>query len=341
MPYVRRGVFHPSPKRGREKAHLLLGLCVIAGFVATAHAQDAYPSHPITLIAPYSAGGSIDLVSRIVAEGLTQRLGQSVIVDNKPGGNGVIGIREALKAPPDGYTLLLGSVGANVTPSLMQPNYPFDPLRDYVPLAMVAEWYAILVVKKDLPVANLKEFIAYAKAHPGQLNYGATGYGGLAHLVGEVFMQQTGITMQHVQYKGGAQSTADLIGGTIDAEMMSSAVAAGQVNNPRLKMLAVAGKHRLGIAPDVPTMAEAGVPGVDQTSWQGMFSSPEVPKPIRERVASEVFAVIGDPAYQAKLRATGFEPLPLDRAATEKMYREELANWTKLIKERGLAQYGK
>ena len=318
-----------------------LALAVAMFAAASASAQDTYPSRPITLIAPYAAGGSIDLVSRIIAEGPTARLGQSVIVDNKPGGNGVIGIREALKAPPDGYTLLLGSVGANVTPSLMQPNYPFDPLKDYMPVAMVAEWSAILVVKKDLPVTTLKEFVACAKANPGKLNYGATGFGGLAHLVGEVFMQQTGVTMQHVQYKGGSQSTADLIGGTIDAEMMSSAVAAGQVNNPRLKMLAVASKHRLGIAPNLPTMAEGGVPGVDQTSWQGMFVAPAVPQAIRDRVSREVFAVVSDPAYQQKLRSTGFEPLPLDAAATEKMYREEIASWTRLIKERGLAEQKK
>ena len=153
---------------------------------------------------------------------LTAKLGQSVIVDDKPGGNGVIGIRETLKAAPDGYTFQLGSVGANVTPALMQTNYPFDPLKDYVPVAMVAEWSAILVVKKDLPVNTLAEFVAYAKARPGQLNFGATGYGGLAHLVSEVFMQKTGITMQHVQYKGGSQSTTDLLAGTLDATFMSS-----------------------------------------------------------------------------------------------------------------------
>ena len=207
------------------------------------------------------------------------------MVDDKPGGNGVIGIRETLKAPPDGYTLQLGSVGANVTPALMQTNYPFDPMKDYVPVAMVAEWSAILVVKKDLPVNTLAEFVAYAKARPGQLNFGATGYGGLAHLVSEVFMQKAGITMQHVQYKGGSQSTTDLLAGAIDATFMSSAVAAGQVNNPRLKMLAVASKRRLGIAPNLPTMAEAGVAGVDQTSWQGVFCAPGVPEPIQRSVA--------------------------------------------------------
>ena len=154
----------------------------------------------------------MDLVSRILAEGLTARLGQSVLVDDKPGGNGVIGIREALKAAA---RRLHAACWARSAPTSrrrsMQPNYPFDPLRDYVPVAMVAEWSAILVVKKDLPVNTLAEFVAYAKARPGKLNFGATGYGGLAHLVGEVFMQKTGITMQHVQYKGGSQSTTDLL----------------------------------------------------------------------------------------------------------------------------------
>ena len=152
---------------------------------------------------PYAAGGSIDLVARILAEGLTARLNQTVVVEDKPGGNGVIGIGAVVKAKPDGYTLQMGAVGANVTPAAVQKDYPFDPLRDYVPVAMVAEWSAILVVKKDLPVNTLAEFVAYAKARPGALNFGTTGYGSFAHLVSEVFMQQTGIAMQHVQYKGG------------------------------------------------------------------------------------------------------------------------------------------
>ena len=175
----------------------MLALCFSLALPATASAQDNYPSRPITLIVPYAAGGSIDLVARILAEGLTARLGQTVVVDDRPGGNGVIGIREAIKAKPDGYTLQMGSVGANVTPAAVQKDYPFDPLRDYVPVAMVAEWSAILVVKKDLPVTTLAEFVAYAKARPGELNFGTTGYGSFAHLVSEVFMQQTGIAMQY------------------------------------------------------------------------------------------------------------------------------------------------
>jgi tripartite-type tricarboxylate transporter receptor subunit TctC len=332
------------PPPGEGKARQLLALCffAIATFATLpATAQDSYPSQKVTLIAPYAAGGSIDLIARLLAEGLTARLGQTVVVENKPGGNGVIGIREAVKSKPDGYTLLMGSVGANVTPAAVQKDYPFDPLRDYVPVSVVAEWSAILVVKKDLPVTTLAEFVAYARSRPGALNFGTTGYGSFAHLIAEVFMQQTGIKMQHVQYKGGAQATADLLAGTIDAHMMSSAVGAGQAENPNLKMLAVASKSRLKLMPQVPTMAEAGVPGVAQTSWLALFAPPGVPVVIRERLARELVAIAQDADFQAKFRNTGFEPVGLDAAATDKFYRDEIARWTALIKERGLAEKDK
>jgi tripartite-type tricarboxylate transporter receptor subunit TctC len=321
---------------GRMTVRALLALFVIVGLGAPASAQDQYPSRQISLIAPFAAGGSVDIVSRILVEGLAVRLGQNIIVDNKPGGNSVIGIREAIKAKPDGYTLLLGSLGANITPALMQKDYPFDPLRDYVPIATIAEWSALFVVKRALPVSTLKEFVAYAKARPGKINFGATGYGGLAHLVSEVFMQQAGISMQHVQYKAGSQATTDLLSGAIDAHMMSSPVAAGQMESPNLTFLAAANKHRLGIAPNLPTMAEEGYPGVDQTNWQAIFAPPGLPQPVRDRLAREIFAVASDPATQAKMKRGGFDPLPLDGAATERMYRAEFARWAVLIKERGL-----
>jgi tripartite-type tricarboxylate transporter receptor subunit TctC len=287
-------------------------------------------------VVPYAAGGSIDLVTRIVAEGLTVKLNQGFVVENKPGGNGIIGIGTVVKATPDGYTLQMGAVGANVTPALVQKNYPFDPARDYVPIAMVAEWSAVLVVKKDLPVNTLAEFIAYAKARPGKLNWGSTGFGSFAHLMGEVFLQRTGTSMQHVQYKGGSAATADLLAGTIDVEMMSSPVAAGQVHNDRLKMLAVASKHRLSLLPDLPTMAQAGVAGVDQTAWLCLFGPPGLPQPIRATLAREVVAIVHDPPYIAKLRKTGFEPLGLGLDATAKMYRDEVERWTTFIRSRGL-----
>ncbi len=327
--------------KGRGYSSKLLALCFFLASAITTQAQDSYPSRQISLIAPYAAGGSIDLIARLLAEGLTGRLKQSVIVENKPGGNGVIGIREVVKSKPDGYTLLMGSVGANVTPAAVQANYPFDPLRDYVPISMVAEWSAILVVKKDLPVTTLAEFVAHARGRPGALNFGTTGYGSFAHLIAEVFMRQTGIKMQHVQYKGGSQATADLLAGSIDAHMMSSAVGAGQAENPNLKMLAVASPERLKLIPKVPTMTEAGVAGVEQTSWLAVFAPPGVPDGIRERLARELVAIAQDPVYQAKFRNTGFEPLGLDAAATERAYREEITRWFALVKARGLSEMAK
>ena len=329
----------PTMARAAIRNWMLLALCFVASFSAAAsHAQDNYPSRPISLIVPYAAGGSIDLIARIIAEGLTARLNQTVIVENKPGANGIVGIGVVVKAKPDGYTMQMGAVGANVTPAAVQANYPFDPLRDYLPVAMVAEWSAILVVKKDLPVSTLAEFVAYARARPGALNFGTTGYGSFAHLVSEVFMQQTGISMQHVQYKGGSQATTDLLAGAIDAHMMSSAVGAGQAENPNLKMLAVASSRRLPSIAKVPTMAEAGVNGVDQTAWLCLFGPPGLPQAIRDKLAREIVAIVGDPAFQTKFRNTGFEPLGLDAVATEKMYRDEVARWSAFIKARGLAE---
>jgi tripartite-type tricarboxylate transporter receptor subunit TctC len=325
----------------RMAARLFALLTFICAVSFAAAAQDSYPSRPVSVIVPYSAGGSIDLVARIVAQGLTERLKQTFVVENKPGGNGTIGIGAVVKAAPDGYTLQMGAVGANVTPAAVQKNYPFDPQRDYVPIAMVAEWSAILVVKQDLPVNTLSEFVAYAKARPGALNWGTTGFGSFAHLMGEVFMQQTGISMQHVQYKGGSQATTDLIAGAIDAHMMSSAVGAGQAANPRLKMLAVASSRRLHSLPKVPTMAEAGVHGVDQTAWLCLFGPAGLPQAVREKLAGEIVAIAHDPGYVVKLRNTGFEPLGLDAAASERMYRNELQRWSTFIKSRGLAEKGK
>jgi tripartite-type tricarboxylate transporter receptor subunit TctC len=319
-------------------ARIVAALLLAAGLAGPAAAQDSYPSRQISLIAPYAAGGSIDLMARILAEGLAPRLGQTVIVENKPGGNGTIGMREVVRAKPDGYTLLMGSVGANVTPATIQPNYPFDPVRDFTPVALPAEWSAILVVKKALPVSTLAEFIAYARARPGALNFGTTGYGSFAHLMGEVFMQQTGISMQHVQYKGGSQATADLLSGAIDVHMMSSAVAAGQAENPNLKMLAVASKRRLQLLPKVPTMEEGGVPGVEQTSWLGVFGPPGLPAAIRDRLSVALVAVARDPQLQGKFRTTGFEPVGLDAAAFDAFYRAEVKRWREFVQQRGLKE---
>jgi tripartite-type tricarboxylate transporter receptor subunit TctC len=315
-------------------------LFILLFVVTLAHetrAQDAYPSRAITLIAPYAAGGSTDLVGRVLAEGLKARLNQPVTVDNKPGGNGVIGTREVVKANPDGYTLLIGALGAQVLPAVMAPNFPFDPLRDFVPIALAAEWVPVMLAKKDLPVSSLTEFFAYAKARPGALNYGTSGYGSVVHLVAELVMQQAGIKMQHVPYKGGGQSMTDLLSGSLDVLFTSSPVAIGQAENRNLKILAVSSKHRLKLLPRVPTLQEAGI-GVTQGSWLGLFGPARLPDAIRNKVSAAVVELIRDPETQAKLRNIGFEPVGTDHAAFDAFFRSEVKRWTDFVKENGLVE---
>jgi len=310
-------------------------LVMVSGAVG---AQEAYPTRQITLIAPYAAGGSTDLVARVLSEGLRARFNQPVTVSNLPGGNGVIGTREVVKAPPDGYTLLIGALGAQVLPAVMAPNFPFDPLRDFIPVAGVAEWAGVMLVKKELPVNSLHEFIAYARTRPGQLNFGSSGYGSTVHLIAEILMRQTGIKMQHVPYKGGSNSMTDLMSGSLDVLFTSSPVAVGQAENRGVKILAVASKHRLKLLPDVPTMEEAGVPGVTQTQWLGVFGPPGLPEAIRRKLSAALVDIIADADTQTKLRNIGFEPVGTDYVTFDAFFRAEVKRWAEFVRDNGLME---
>ncbi|HKA73445.1 MAG TPA: tripartite tricarboxylate transporter substrate binding protein [Xanthobacteraceae bacterium] len=310
---------------------------LLAAASGAAAAQD-YPTRQISLIAPYAAGGSTDLVARVLSDGLKARFNQPVTVDNRPGGNGVIGTREVVKAPPDGYTLLIGALGAQVLPAVMAPNFPFDPLRDFIPVAGVAEWAGVMLVKKELPVNSLHEFIAYARTRPGQLNFGSSGYGSTVHLIAEILMRQTGIKMQHVPYKGGSNSMTDLMSGSLDVLFTSSPVAVGQAENRGVKILAVASKHRLKLLPDVPTMEEAGVPGVTQTQWLGVFGPPGLPEAIRRKLSAALVDIIADADTQTKLRNIGFEPVGTDYVTFDAFFRAEVKRWAEFVRDNGLME---
>ena len=256
-----------------------LAVLLLAALASPAIAQENYPSRQITLIAPFAAGGSTDLVARVISEGLRAKLGHPVIVENKPGGTGVIGAREVVKAGPDGYTLLLANAGATVIPAAMSRNYPIDLNKDLLAIGLTAEFVGVVIAKKDLPVNSMQEFIAYAKANPGKLNFGTSGVGSMVHLAAELLMKETGIKMQHLPYKGGSNSMTDLLGGTIDVLFVSSPVAVGQADNKDLKMLAVTSRYRLQALPNVPTIEESGVPGFDTTAWMGVMGPAGVPQP--------------------------------------------------------------
>jgi tripartite-type tricarboxylate transporter receptor subunit TctC len=317
---------------------LLLALLAGAALATPACAQDSYPSRQISIIAPFPAGGSTDLVARVVSDGLRAKFGQPVLVENRPGGTGVIGSREVVKATPDGYTLLLGNSGALTIPAAMHANFPIDLVRDLVPIANTAEFAGVMMVKKALPVTSFKEFLAYAKARPGQLNFGTSGIGSSVHLAAELLMKETGIKMQHVPYKGGANSMTDLLSGTLDVLFASSPVAVGQVANTNLKILAVTSRYRLQRLPDVPTMQENGLPGFDVTAWMGVFGPAGLPDAIRDKLSVALVEIVKAPDTAARLRSIGVEPIGDGAAAFEKFYRADVKMWSEFVKERGLKE---
>ena len=254
-----------------------------AGAAGLRWAADAFPSRSIRLLVPFPPAGIADLSARLVAEGLRQKLNQAVVVENKPGANGVLGLRELLKSEPDGYTLMVGTVGSVVIGYAIDANAPFDPARDMVPIAGTAEYATAMVVNKQLPVNSVQEFIAYAKARPGKLTFGSTGVGALDYLAAELFMKETGIEMVHVPYKGGPGALNDLLGGSIDVIIEVFPVVMEQIRSGAIKGLAVSSSYRLPALPDVPTFAEAGLPGVTLTGWVGIYGPPGLPADVRAK----------------------------------------------------------
>jgi tripartite-type tricarboxylate transporter receptor subunit TctC len=314
----------------------VLAACALVLANMPAIAQ-VYPARPITVIAPFAAGGSTDLVARLLSEGLQARLGQPIIVENKPGATGVIGNREVARAPPDGYTLLLGNAGALTIPAAMNANYPLDLVRDFTPISLSAEFAGVMMVRKGLPT-TLKEFIAYAKTRDGALNFGSSGVGSAVHLAAELLMKNTGIKMQHVPYKGGSNSMTDLLAGTLDVLFVSSPVAVAQAANKDIHFVAVTSTYRLQELPNVPTMEEAGLAGFDVTSWLGMLGPARLPDAIRDQLSSALVSIAKDPATQARLRTVGFEPIGKDAAEFAPFYRADIKRWTDFVKERGLRE---
>src|SRR5476649_1355399 len=256
----------------------------------------AYPDKPLQLIVPYPPGGFTDAIARAVAKPLSERLQQSIVVVNLPGGGGNIAAAKAAKSPADGYTLYIGNNATITLNTLVYKSLPFDPLADLAPVAMIGESHAALVVHPSLPVQNVAELLAYAKARPGQLNFGSTGTGGVSHLAGEMLKSANGIRMTHVPYKGTAPATTDLVGGQI--QLMFNDAATSFIKAEKLRALAVTGTKRQPQLPDVPTLAEAGVPGYETYAWFAIFVPAGTPATIIARLNRELVQITQDPAMQ-------------------------------------------
>jgi tripartite-type tricarboxylate transporter receptor subunit TctC len=314
---------------------LALLFCVVLS--ASASAADNYPSRPIRLLIPFPPAGITDLSGRLVAEGLRAKLGQPVVVENKPGANGVLGLRELLKAEPDGYTLMVGNLGSLVINYAIDAKAPFDPLKDVVPIAGTSEYPTAMVVNNKMPVNSVKEFIAYAKERPGKLSFGSTGVGAMDYLAGELLMQKGGISMVHVPYRGGPLALNDLLGGQIDTIIEVYPVVMEQIRSGAIKGLAVSSAKRLPSVPDLPTFEEAGVPGIVLTGWLGIYGPPKMPDDVRQKLGEAIVEVVNQPDIQKKFRDIGFEPMIGQGVAAFTAHHEaEVKRWVAFLTELGL-----
>jgi tripartite-type tricarboxylate transporter receptor subunit TctC len=296
-----------------------------------AAAQPSYPSKPIRFITPYPPGGGTSVVARIIGQKLTESWGQQVLVDNRGGGNTIIGTEIGAKSSPDGYTILFVDSTLAILPNLY-PTLPYDTLRDLAPVATLTRIPFMLVLHPSLPAGNLQELIAYAKAKPGQLNYASSGSGGQGHLAMEVFSILTGVKMQHVPYKGGGPALTDLLGGQVQLHFNVPINLISPVKSGKLKAIAISGESRLAALPQLPTFSEAGLPNFDVSYWQGVAIPAGTPKAIIAKMSTEIARILAMPDVRERLVSQGAEPFISKPEQFAAMVRAETVNYAKAIK---------
>src|SRR6202167_5626072 len=297
------------------------------GLAAAALAADDFPTRPVTIIVASTAGGGTDIVSRIVGEQLSKQLGQPFVVDNRPGSGSVTGTDFAARAAPDGYTLQTGlNASMAVNPSLFA-HLPYDPVADLEPVGMLAEFPFVVVVSKNFPAHSIKELIALAKAKPGEINYASAGNGTGQHLSMELFKLMTGINLAHVPYRGASPAYSDVISGQVPVFFDNLASALGQIKGGTVRPLAVTGKERSPLLPDVPTVEEAGVPGYVYYTWFGLWAPKGTPQPIVDKLHAEIQKALADPTVKAKITAAAGETMDMPLADIKPFLRAEIAKW--------------
>ena len=306
---------------------LLLFFCGIA--------QAQYPSRPIRLIVPFPPGGSNDIVARMVATQLGERLGQQVVVDNRGGAGGVLGTDLAAKSPPDGYTLLLISVAYAFGPTLYK-DLPYDPERAFAPVGILGSGAAALTVHPSVPVNTVQELIALAKAKPGTLNYASAGVGSLQHLACALFMIQAGIDVMHVPYKGGGPAMADVIAGQAQIVMPSLIQVVPHIKSGRLRVLGTSGTRRGAVLPDVPTISESGVPGYEAHNWWGLLAPAGTPALVVEKLHKDLTSVLSSQETEKRFETEGAEVVRMTPAEFGRFISAELVKWSRVAREVGI-----
>jgi tripartite-type tricarboxylate transporter receptor subunit TctC len=307
------------------------------GLVADPVAAEEFPSRPVTIIVPQPPGGGTDIISRIIADQLSRQLGQAFVVDNRTGAGTVVGTATAAGAAADGYTLLAGlSANMAVNPSLFA-ELPYDPIRDFAPVAMLADYPFVVVVSKDLPVNSIQELIALAKSRPGEINYASAGIGSGQHLSAELFKFMTGTNLTHVPYRGAAPAYTNVISGQVPVFFDNLASALGQIKSGNVRALAVTSKERSALLPDVPTVAESGVPGYENHVWFGLWAPKRTPQPIIDKLHAAVEKALADPTVKDRIVATAGVPSHMPLADIEPFVKGEIVKWADVVKRAGIA----
>lgn len=309
-----------------------LGLLAVTPLAAQA---QAFPTKAITIIVPFSAGGTTDILARVLGQFISKDLGQPVIIDNRAGAGGNIGTQLVARAAPDGYTILMGTVGTHAINQSLYPKLAFDPIKDFAPLTRVALVPNLLVANPAQPFKTVKELTAYAKANPGKVTFGSSGSGTSIHLSGELFKQMAGVDIQHVAYKGSAPAVNDLLGNHIAIMFDNMPSAISHVKAGQLRPLAVTTAQRSPALPDVPTIAEAGVPGYEATSWFGLLAPAKTPAPVVAKLNASILKALADPDVKKKLLEQGAEPAGETPAQFAAFIASETVKWGKIVKQSG------
>jgi tripartite-type tricarboxylate transporter receptor subunit TctC len=313
--------------------HLAVAALALAS-ASMAQAQGNYPTQPIHIVVTFTSGGAPDILARLIGERLQQAWGQSVVIDNKPGAGGNTGADSVAKAAPDGYTVVLGTVGTHSINGALYTKMPYDMVKDFAPVTLLATTPNMLVINNDVPAKNLKEFIALGKKE-GKMTFASSGAGTSIHVSGELFKTMTGIDMTHIPYKGRAGAIPDLLGGRVTMMFDNMPSSLPLVREGKLRALGVTSAARSAAAPDIPTLAESGLPGFEAVSWFAMFAPANTPKPIIDKLQGEVSRIIKAPEISKRLLELGLDPVGGTPAELAQYQKREIAKWAKVVKDSG------
>lgn len=318
----------------REWTKAVIVLLALAAAVSPAQAQQ-YPTRPVRFVVPFAPGGSTDTLARTLGFKLADALGQQVVVDNRPGGNGDIGMLIVAKAPPDGYTLLLGYIANLAIAPSLYVKMPYDPVKDYAPITQIATSPNVMTTNLPVQAKGLKELVALAKAKPGQVNFASTGIASVGHLTGELLNNLAGMKMTHVPYKGGGQAIIGLLGGDVQVMFSGFTAAMPHIKSGKIRALAVTGARRSPALPEVPTIAEQGFPGVEATAWYGVLVPAGTPRPVVTRLHSELVKTLKHPDVVQRLGGLGFEIVGSEPDQFAAYIRSETKKWEKVVRASG------